>query len=191
MKQLILASSSLPRKALLDKLKIPYSIVVSNYDEDMTLDLSPRDLAIELSRGKARDVARRSNHAVVLGVDSFVVCDDQLLGKPHTLERAKEMLNTLSNRSHKFITGFTIIDTETGREVSDSVETTVHFRAISEDEIDRYLSKESVLKNAGAYRIQDIGTLFATHIEGSFDNIIGLPLAQVGEKLKSFGIFLL
>lgn len=191
MKQLVLASSSAPRQALLDKLHFPYIADPSNYEEDMTLDLSPKDLAIELSRGKARDVAGRHKNAVVLGADSFVVCDGQLLGKPHTIERAKEMLKTLSGRTHTFITGYTIIDTDTKREVSEAVETTVRFRDISSEEIDRYLAKEDTRKNAGAYRIQDIGTLFAESVEGNFDNIIGLPLAQVCESLKPFGIFLL
>ncbi len=191
MKQLILASGSAGRKLLLDKLQIPYAIHVSNYEEDLTLDLPPKELAIELSRGKARDVAQRHKNAVVLGADSFAVCDGQLLGKPHTVKRAKEMLRLLSNRSHAFITGYTIIDTDSGREFSEAVETIVCFREISDDEIDRYLKKEDVLKNAGAYRLQDVGAIFAVRVEGEVNNIIGLPLAQIAQHLKTFGISLL
>ncbi len=191
MKQLVLASSSAPRKALLDKLQIPYVIDPSNYEEDMTLDLPPKELAIELSRGKARDVAQRHKNAVILGADSFAVCDGQLLGKPHTLKRAKEMLRLLSDRSHTFITGYTIIDTDRGQEFSEAIETMVYFREISDNEIDQYLEKEDVLKNAGAYRLQDVGAIFAVRVEGEVNNIIGLPLAQVSEQLKTFGISLL
>lgn len=190
-KELILASGSAGRKALFDKLQFPYRIQVSNYEEDMSLNLAPKDLAIELSRGKARDVASRNKNAVVLGADSFAVFKGQLLGKPHTTKRAKEMLNMLSDNSHSFITGFTIIDTESDREVSEAVESKVHFRKISQAEIDNYLSKEDVLQKAAAYTVQGMGSIFITRIEGSFDNIIGLPLAHVSEQLKTFGINLL
>jgi septum formation protein len=127
MRQLILASSSPSRKTILENAKIDFVIDASNYEEDMGLAMPPSDLAIFLSKGKARDVAKRHSNAVILSADSFAVFDGRLLGKPHTVQRAKEMLTMLSGQVHTFITGFTIVDPEDNNEQSGSVETRVYF----------------------------------------------------------------
>lgn len=188
MKQLILASGSPARKEILNRTKIPFIVDVSNYEEDMTLNLEPKDLATYLSKGKAQDVANKHKNAVVLGADSFAVFDKQLLGKPPTIERAKEMLSMLSGKAHSFVTGFTIIDTTDGKVYSDTVETKVYFKMLSADDIDGYLAKENVLNNAGAYIIQDLGAVLIEKIEGSYSNVMGLPIAQVAAALKQFNI---
>src|SRR5665213_493721 len=119
MKQLILASSSANRKELMDSTGYPYKAEPSDYEEDMSLELPPRELAIHLSRGKARDVAARHKNAVILGADSFGMLDGRLFGKPHTVAKATEMLSALSGRQHIFITGFTLIDSDSGKEYSE------------------------------------------------------------------------
>jgi septum formation protein len=191
MKPLILASSSVGRNQLLLDISADFRVVVSNYEEDMTLAMPPTDLALYLSQGKARDVAARVEGAIILGADSFAVCDDKLLGKPHTMERAIEMLAMLSGRKHSFVTGFTIIDSDTMREYSASQTTDVYFRELSADDIAHYLAREDVMANAGAYRVQGLGGLLIDRIDGSFSNIVGLPLASVAAALRDFGIDLL
>jgi len=188
MKQFILASQSPSRKDLLEHTGIDFSVVVSDYEEDMSMNVTPEELARILSQGKARDVARRSKNAVVLGADSFAVYDGQLLGKPHTQERAREVLMMLSGQAHDFLTGFTIIDADTDKEYSEVVHTKVYFRDLSSEDIDNYLMKENVLKNAGSYKSQELGSVLIEKIEGSATNVVGLPMAQIAVALKEFGV---
>lgn len=188
MKSLILASGSPGRREILEETKYPFTISVSNYEEDMSLNLAPKELAIYLSQGKARDVAGRCANAIVLGADSFVVFRGQLFGKPHTLKRANEMLTLLSGQRHSFITGFTILDTDTKREYSEAVETKIYFRKLSQKEIKDYLAKENVLEKAGAYTIQGPAIKFIERIEGDYNNVRGLPLANVSKAMQKFGI---
>jgi septum formation protein len=187
-KQFILASGSQGRKEILERAHVDFTVDVSNYEEDMTLDMPPAELAQFLSKGKATDVATRHENAVILGADSFAVFNGQLLGKPHTLERAKEMLTMLSGQRHSFVTGFTIIDTDSGKEYTSSVETQVYFKEITPADIDGYLAKDDVLNKAGAYTIQGLGGMFITKIEGSFSNVVGLPMMEVAQALREFGV---
>lgn len=154
----------------------------------MGLDMAPEELAIYLSKGKACDVAQRHTNAVILAADSFGVFNGQLLGKPHTLKRAREMLAMLSGQRHLFITGFTIMDADTGDEYSEAVETKVYFRELAPGEIEDYLAKDKVLEKAGAYTIQGLGRYLIEKIEGDYDNVRGLPLTNVSEALGKFGI---
>lgn len=184
----LLASRSAARKEMLEKAKVPFLVEVSSYEEDMTLDMPPNDLAMYLSRGKASDVAAKFSNAVILGVDSFAVCDGELLGKPHTIQRAREMLSMLSGREHTYMSGFTIIDSKTGQEYSEAVESQVYFRTLSEDEINSYLAKESVMDLAAAYSSQGLGAAFIEKIEGDPSNVRGLPLSRLTVALREFGI---
>jgi septum formation protein len=191
MKSLILASGSEARRQLLEQTGHPFEVDVSNYEEDMSLNLKAKDLAIFLSKGKADEVAKRHKNAVVLGADSFCSLDGELLGKPHTPERAEEMLSLLSSKKHVFITGFTIIDTDSREFFSDAVETNVYFRNLTPEEINNYLAKEDTLERAGAYIIQGLGGMLIDRIEGDYTNVMGLPLGRVAAALKKFGISLL
>ncbi len=188
MKRLILASSSPSRKSILEQAGVDFEADPSSYDEDMTIDLAPAELAKLLSMGKAKDVVARHKNAVVLGADSFGVFEGNLLGKPHTLVKARQMLQMLSGNWHEFITGFTIIDSDSGKTFSDSVTTKLLFKQLTSDEIDRYLAKEDVLELAGAYSIQTLGAVMVKRIEGSYSNVYGLPIFEVAEALKNFGI---
>ncbi len=188
---MILASGSEARRQLLEQTGYPFEIDVSGYEENMSLNLEPRKLAIFLSKGKAEDVAKRHSNSVILGADSFCVLNGELLGKPHTLERAKEMLGRLSGKKHVFITGFTIIDADSQESFSDAVETSVYFRKLTPQEIDSYLSKEDTLQRAGAYIMQGLGGMLIDKIDGDYTNVMGLPLGRVAAALKKFGINLL
>lgn len=186
MKKLILASSSLTRKNILIETGLDFEIDPSDYEEDMTLSMSPKELVIHLSKGKAEDVAKRHKEAVVLGADTVIFFKDNVLGKPRTPEKAKEMLKMLSGKQHSAITGFTMIDTKNNNTISKAVETKVFFRELSEKEIDNYITTGEPLNKAGAYAILELGGKFVEKIEGSRTNVAGLPMEEVTETLREY-----
>lgn len=191
MRKIILASQSLRRKELLERIGLKFEIAPSSYEEDMTLKMTPAKLVEHLSLGKAQDVAQKYNDAIVIGADSIIALGNEVFGKPKTPERAKEMLRELSGRAHLAITGFSIIDTKTGKQVSKSVETKVYFKKLSEEEIDAYVATGEPLDKGGAYGIQMRGGIFVEKVEGDFFNIVGLPIFELVAELKKFGIEIL
>jgi septum formation protein len=167
---------------------LEFEIDSSNYQEDMTLEMEPLKLAAHLSLGKAKDVARRHKDAIIISADTMCVLNGKVFGKAKSDEEAKEMLRQFSGKVQQVITGFTIIDTTTGKEVSKSVTTNVYFRDIFEEEIDAYIASGEPKGFAGAYAIQHKGGLFIEKIEGDYFNIVGLPILPLHEELKNFGI---
>lgn len=191
MKPIILASSSSRRKELLEQICIPFIVETSTFEEDLTLDLQPEELVRFFSQEKAKEVASRNEQAIIIGADTIVVLQNTILGKPKDLEEAKRMLQSLSNTYHDVLTGITIIDTATKKEISSVVKTRVSFREISSAEIDFYINRYKPLDKAGAYGIQEYAASFVERIEGDYFNIVGLPLYKVTENLKSLGVNLL
>ncbi len=190
MKKVILASASPRRKELLEKTGIPFVVEVSDYEEDNSLKLKPLELAKTLSAGKAKAVSERhkGEDAVIIGADTFIVLDNKILGKPHTPEKAKEMIKGMNGRAFSVITGFTIIDVKSDKEVSKAVESRVYFRKLTEKEIENYVRTGEPLNKAGAYAIQETGSVLTGKIEGDYTNIVGLPLPALIKELKKFGI---
>lgn len=188
MKELVLASNSVSRRDIL--LEAGYSFIVdpSNYEENMALDMPPTELAIHLSRGKAEDVATRHKESVILGVDSFAVFDNQLLGKPHTIDKAKEMLAMLSGNIHLFLSGFTLIDSTDEKIYSGVIESKVHLKVLSAAEIIQYITSENILEVAGAYKIQGLGRNLITKLDGDINNVRGLPIKAISKQLNLMGI---
>jgi len=187
MKILILASQSPSRKKILKDANIVFKAVASNYKEDMTLNQPPEELAIYLSAGKAREVAARVKNSLVIGADSFVVFEGKVIGKPHTNVRARDVLKMLSGKRHDLITGFTIIDTETGVSYSDCIVTKVYFRDLNNRDIENYIRTDNVLEKAGAYSFQGNGYKLIEKVDGDLSNFEGLPLNAVIKALKRFG----
>ena len=188
MKRIILASNSPRRKELLAKTGIIFEIIPSSYEEDMSMPVSPKELAVFLSKGKAELIANENPEAIVIGVDTFIVFGDKVLGKPHTKEKAKETLQMLSGKKHSVITGFTIIEKSVNKSISNAIETKVYFRNLDEKEIDEYINTGEPLDKGGAYAIQGLGGKLVEKIEGDYSNIIGLPISDLLEALKQFGI---
>ncbi len=188
MRKIILASTSPKRKELLEKAGLIFEVVPSNYEEDMTLDLVPCELAKFLSKGKAKDVAKKFDDAIIISADTFVSFGDKIIGKPHTAEKAKMTLRTLSGNTHSVFTGFTIFDTKTGKIVSKAVETKVIFKELSDEIIDDYVKNGNPLRYAGSYTLNDITDKFIEKIEGDPNNVIGLPVDAVMETLKEFAL---
>lgn len=190
-RKIILASASPRRKEILELTGLKFSIDAGDYEEDMSLRLKPHQLAKFLSSEKAKTIAVKHTNALVIAADTFIVFKDHLLGKPHTKEEARRMLTLLSGKAHSVITGFTIIDTNTRKKHSTSVETKVYFRKLTVFEIEAYIKTGEPLDKAGAYAIQGIGAIIVKKIEGDYFNVMGLPLSSLTEALKKFGVFVL
>jgi septum formation protein len=191
MRNIILASTSPRRKEILAKTKLPFVAVPSNYEEDMTLQMSPIDLAKYLSAGKALSLINDHKDAIIIGADTFVVFQNKLLGKPKNEEQAREMLQMLRGNENDLITGVTIIDTLNNKEKSFHEISKVFMKDISDEIITAYIKTGEPLHMAGAYSIQEIGAIFIDKIEGDFFNAMGLPLARLAEELKGFGVNIL
>ncbi len=188
MKTIVLASSSPRRKEIFERTRIPFVIDVGEYEEDMSLDMSPHDLVKHLAFGKATAVKDRHPSSIIIGADTIVVLDGAVLGKPHTPERAKEMLVSLSGKMNMIVTGYAVLDTDSGEVITKSVELRVYFRDMTEQEIDGYVASGEPLDKAGAYAIQDMGGMFIEKIEGDYNGAMGLPLYSLLKTLKQFGI---
>ena len=191
MKRIILASASPRRKELLEKIGLKFEVEPSNYAEDMHSRLSPDKLARAISLEKARVVARKHKNAIVIAADTFIVFGGKIMGKPNTEAEARKMLMTLRGKSHSVITGFTIMDTEENKVLTKSVETIIHIKNLTPEEIDAYVRSKEPLDKAGAYAIQGLGSVIVERIEGDYFNVMGLPLSALAEGLKEFGIHIL
>lgn len=183
---LILASTSPRRLELLNRLGLAFSVVAPAYEEDMTLDTPPRELAMTLALGKARSVADHHPNAVVIGADTFLVHDGSILGKPANADEARHMLSSLQGRDHTVITGYAVIEAGVVR-VTDVSESYVRFRPMTAMEIDRYVATGEPLDKAGSYALQGIGAMFVEKVEGDVAAIIGLPLSGVAQALSRLG----
>ena len=187
-RKIILASASPRRKEILGKTGLKFSVDAGDYEEDMDLALKPRQLARFLSSEKAKAVAVKYPSALVIAADTFIVFQGSLLGKPHTREEARRMLTLLNGRQHSVLTGFTVIDTRTGKKLSRSVETKVFFKKMTVQEIESYVKTGEPLDKAGAYAIQGFGAVLVKKIEGDYFNVMGLPLRSLTGVLRKFGV---
>jgi len=188
MKRVVLASASPRRKELLEQIGLQFEVEPSNYDEGIVAGSEPHETARRLSIGKARAAGEDHPNALIIAADTFVVIGDRILGKPHTDSEAREMLRALNGQAHSVITGFTILDTETGKVLSRSVETRVHMRKLTLKEIDSYIKSKEPLDKAGGYAIQGLGAVLVERIEGDYSNVVGLPLSALAESLREFGV---
>ncbi|MCD6412600.1 MAG: septum formation inhibitor Maf [Elusimicrobia bacterium] len=186
MKKIILASASLRRRELFKKFGLKFISVVSGVEEGELKGLTPSQTAEYFSKMKARRVADRHKTAVVVAADTIVACGGKILGKPVSRRNAEKMLEFLSGRQHSVITAFTVIEGE--KEMTKSVRTKVFFRNLSKDEIKRYVASGEPMGKAGAYAIQGGAALFVEKIAGDYFNVVGLPLCELYDVLKKFGI---
>ena len=178
---LILASQSPRRKELLALFGIPFVIRVADIDETMDNSKSPFDEVARVSRCKALAVEKTADD-VVVAADTIVVCQGKVLGKPRSEEEAVEMLRLLSGRDHQVMTGVTVLrgtQAVTFTEVTD-----LHFRELSQREIDRYVASKEPMDKAGAYGIQGGAALFCQRMVGDYYNVMGLPVCRLGQTLR-------
>lgn len=179
--QLILASASPRRRELLSLFGVPFVIRVADIDETMDLSRPAFDEVGRVSRAKALAVPKDADD-VVIAADTIVVCEGKVLGKPHSEEEAREMLRLLSGRDHQVMTGCTVLYGEQCRTFTEV--TDLHFRPLSEKEIEKYVASGEPMDKAGAYGIQGGAALFCERMVGDYYNVMGLPVCRLGETLK-------
>ena len=186
---LILASASPRRQELLRQIGCAFRVVVSDAEELSGDSISPDRLAEENARRKAKDVAaKESGNVPVLGADTVVAVDGMILGKPKDAADAARMLRLLSGRQHFVYTGIALA--YKGEVYEDVVRTEVWVDELSEKEIDAYIAMGEPMDKAGAYAVQGIAAKFIPRIDGSFSNVVGLPLHAVKELARKAGIVL-
>ena len=179
--QLILASQSPRRKELLGLFHIPFTVRIADIDETMDPAKAPYDEVARVSLLKAKAVEANAED-VVIAADTIVVCDGRTLGKPHSEEEAAGMLRLLSGRDHQVMTGITVLRGNTHRSITEV--TDIHFRALSENEIARYVASGEPMDKAGAYGIQGGAALFAEKMVGDYYNVMGLPVCRLWQLLS-------
>lgn len=182
-RKLILASASPRRRELLSRAQIVFDVVHSGLDEVRDADESARDYALRMARDKARAVSERNPHRMVLAADTVVECGGVILEKPADADDAARMLAALSGRTHTVVTAFALARDERIID-SQAVTSRVTFRELTRDEIAAYIATGEPFDKAGAYGIQGIGGGFIAHVEGSRDNVMGLPVDEVIAALE-------
>ena len=184
---LILASASPRRRELLERIGLRFSVESADADETLLPGLSAKNQVMRLSRIKADAVAAlHSGEPVILSADTVVVLDGKILGKPADTEDARQMLLSLSGRTHHVLTGVTV---RRGKyHDTRCEETEVRFGALSAKEIDSYIATGEPMDKAGAYGIQGLASVFVSGISGDYYNVMGLPLHTCTAMLRQAGI---
>jgi septum formation protein len=188
-RKVVLASASPRRKELLSQLiGDNFEVCVSSYEEIHRQDMTVEELVVFHSLEKAKDVAGRFDSGIIISADTVVFCEGVVLGKPHTPENAKEMLENISGKSIQAITGMTVLDIDSDKCVSEYVSTVVNMKQMSSDEIMYYVNSGEPLDKAGAFAIQGKGAVLVESINGDFFNVVGLPLFRLGNILVEMGV---
>ena len=175
MRDICLASSSTRRQQILKELGLNF--VVSHpvkYKEKLS-GLDPEALVCHNALGKAKEVAEKYKDSIIIGCDTIVTYNNEILGKPLTPDNANVMLMKLSGNYHSVFSGLAVIDTQKNRELVGYDKTEVKFKDLSEKEINDYVESGEPLDKAGAYGIQECGGAFVESVKGSFSNVVGLP----------------
>ncbi len=181
MRKIVLASKSPRRRELLENIGLKFSVIVTDTDEEqVSKDLEPGLYVRELSFLKATSAARFADKdSFVIGADTVVVFEGEILGKPKDKEDAANMLRKLSGKVHSVYTGITVTDTNDMHSVSEYEKTDVSFRELSDREINHYINNFNVLDKAGAYGIQEFASTFVNSVRGDYFNIVGLPVCRL------------
>lgn len=187
--KLVLASKSPYRRSLLDRLKISYSCDSPDIDESPLAGESIEDMVVRLAASKARAVAHRHPHALVIGSDQSAALNGRALSKPGNFENALAQLGQASGQRIVFQTGLCLLNTGSGREQTACVPYTVVFRELTKDKIERYLKKEQPYNCAGSFKSEGLGISLFEKFEGEDPNaLIGLPLIRLIEFLENEGL---
>lgn len=188
---LILASTSRYRKALLEKLGLPFQCASPEVDETPIPGESAEALVRRLARAKAMAIAERHDHGLIIGSDQVCVCDGQILGKPGTVENAVAQLMRAQGKRVTFLTGLCVIDAASGHAEQMVEPFAVHFRSLDEAAIRRYVEAELPLDCAGSFKCEGMGIVLFEALEGRDPNaLIGLPLIALIDLLGRHGLHL-
>lgn len=186
---LLLASSSPYRRELLNRLRLPFVCASPDIDESRQPNESAIDLVTRLAREKAMALAEQFPDHLIIGSDQMAVLGEQILGKPHTFERAFEQLKASSGNSVSFLTGLALFNSRTGQCQVDCVPFTVHLRALDDARITRYLHAEQPYDCAGSFKAEGLGVSLFRSTEGpDATSLVGLPLIRLVDMLMSEGV---
>jgi len=188
--RLVLASASPRRAELLRGAGIDFEVMSADVDETMDAEETPEGYVRRIAQMKAETVRPRAGERPVLGADTVVIVDNAVLGKPADDRDAERMLRLLSDRDHTVMTGVCLINpaAESERVRLSTTRTRVRFAALTDEEIGWYVASGEPMDKAGAYAIQGLGSRFVTAIEGSYSNVVGLPVALVYDLCKRGGL---
>ncbi|WP_211830456.1 Maf family protein [Kistimonas asteriae] len=187
--QLILASGSIYRRRLLERLQIPFSWCAPDISELRQSDEPPHLMAERLSLSKATTCSNQYSDALIIGSDQVAVLNDQILGKPKTAEKAFEQLSLCSEKTVQFLTGLCLLDSATGKHQSTVIPFHVTFRQLSSDEITRYIEKDQPLDCAGSFKWESLGISLFESLSGDDPTALeGLPLITLSKMLRIYGL---
>ena len=184
--RIILASRSPRRRQLLHDMDLKFDVVIREYEESYPANLKGEEIALYLARQKSESFKKKiSVNEIVITADTIVWCNNEVLGKPADLNDARRMIRALSGNTHEVITGVALLSSSKERVFADT--TKVTFERLSEEEIDYYIDNFKPYDKAGAYGIQEwIGVAACSRIEGSYFNVVGLPVQKLYKELKEF-----
>ncbi|MFO7666270.1 MAG: Maf family protein [Desulfobacterales bacterium] len=185
---LILASKSARRRYLLKQAGLSFSVIPSGFDENSVPVTHPDNYVKVLAESKAMDISDKYPESWVIGADTVVVIGGQILGKPLSRSDAREMLKNLSGQTHIVLTGYCICNKIKNCLFSDTIKTEVLFKNLTDEEIEWYIHTKEPFDKAGAYAIQGLGTFLVKSINGSYTNVVGLPVCEVLEILIKEGV---
>jgi septum formation protein len=186
--EFVLASASPRRRELLAQLAVPFTVVPANIDENVVPGEGPWAYTRRVAYAKAQHVARQFPTAVVLGADSVVILEQQILGKPRDRDDARQMLSRLSGRVHTVMTAVAVLHCARHFVCLDAVCTLVRFRPLSSSTIEHYIATGEPMDKAGAYAIQGAAAAFVESWEGCYTNVVGLPLRRTAAFLQAAGL---
>ena len=184
---LILASASPRREQLLREAGVEFQVLAGGGPEVQPDFLTPHEAVQINAYRKARVIAKQHPDCLVLGADTEVCLGRKVFGKPKDMADAQRMLGALQGRTHEVVTGVCLLHLRSHRQKAFAVSTTVTFRRLDAPAIERYLKRVNPLDKAGAYAIQHHGEMIVERLDGSFSNVVGLPVAEVMEELAGWG----
>jgi septum formation protein len=198
--KLVLASGSDRRKELLSWLEIPFEVMEAGVDEAILPDEETSEAVARLALAKARTVAKQleaqrifaddEETGLVIGADTLVGIDNQIIGKPDNRQHAEEILKKLTGKTHEVWTGVCLWDADTGEHRVEVEKTLIKLHKLSDAQIEKYLETMEWEGKAGAYMIQGEMGKHVANVEGSYTNVVGLPLETLQDMLESMGVYL-
>lgn len=183
---IVLASASPRRRELLAAAGVAFEVVPSTVSEDMPPGMDVREAVQEVARRKAGEVAGRVDAEYVIGADTIVLLDGEVLGKPADTAEAESMVRRLQGREHRVLTGLAVVHRPSGRTESAAEETTVRFAPLTDEQVRAYLATFDPLDKAGGYAIQGPGALVIDAVEGCYYNVVGFPLRALDRLFAAF-----
>jgi septum formation protein len=189
MKQKIILASKSPRRHKLAKqMGLEFEVIPSLYEENMTLKMTAENLVMTLAYGKAYEVAKKKKEGIVVGIDTFIFFKRKIIGKPHTKEKAFEIIKKFSGEKILVYSGMALINCNTKKQIKDFEVSEVEFENMKDEEINNYIKTSEPIDKAGGFAVQGLGSIFIKKINGCYSNIVGFPINNIYKNLQKLGV---